>query len=143
MFHFVACNTQSLMLACLVSGNATDAGQRLLFSAFLGAQAGGKSGVDNIAKSGNDLQQAHALALTIEQSRLTPEEVSSALSQAIAAATESAIMFSIKETEPAALLIETASTVNNSAAVSVVAQRGNTCSCAALLDAAHQHEMML
>lgn len=99
----------------LVAGNATDAVQRLLFSALLGVQVGGHSGLDNKAHSSSDLQQAHALAVTINQSALAPADVSLCLSQAIAAAMESSI-------EAAALLIETANIVNSSAAVPVVAQ---------------------
>ena len=108
-------SVQRLRQANLVAGNATDVGQRLLFSAKLGVQAGGHSGSDNTAHSSNDLQQAHALAATIGQSTLAPAKISSSLSQAIAAAMESSI-------EPAALLVETANIVNRSSAVPVVAQ---------------------
>ena len=108
-------SVQRLRHAHLVAGDATNAGQRLLFSAMLGVQAGGHSGSDNQAHSSNDLKQAQALAVTVNMSSLAPTEISSSLSQAIAAAMESTI-------EPAALLIETANIVNSSAAVPVVAE---------------------
>ena len=95
----------------------TDFAKHLLFSAIFGVQAGGNSGPDNIAKCGNDLQQAHALALTINQTRAaTPSVVSPALSQAIATSLQ------VGDTEEAALLIVLANSVNLSSAVPIVAQ---------------------
>ena len=95
----------------------TDFAQHLLFSAILGVQAGGKSGPDNIAKSANDLQQAQALALMLNQTRTaTPSVVSSALSQAIA------MSLQVGDIEEAALLIVLANSVNPSSAVPIVAQ---------------------
>ena len=88
---------------------------------MFGVQAGGNSGPDNHAHSSNDVQQAQALSLTINKSTLAPAEVSSSLSQAIAAAMESAMESTIRY-ESAALLIATANTVNVSAAVPLVAQ---------------------